>query len=855
MKKLTFISLLMGIIMIPQLLLAQSTEGKDFWVTLMQADSDNPTELSLTFSAKKAATVRVQNEYTMYDTTMTLADNEIKRLVLNRADCYVSGADAETPVGKALHITSDENISVIAANYRDKSFDVAAILPTAALRSEYRIQCYPPSAHSDASQGTHFVIIAAEDNVEVDYTLAANTNQGHYAGQTYTTPKMQKGQAYYVWTGNGTGVNYDFSGTVVKAKDNKKIAVFNGNVHTNIPNAIRDRDHIYSQAMPINYWGKHFAITSSLTTIDDQVGSWERIDKIRVQAVVDSTVVWIDGDSVFMFNFANDPHHTYEFDFGAKDNMTNYTGDGHTYFEGSSHYIETSCPCAVHLFMTSNRYDHEKIKNVNSNYCNGDPSEIWVNPIEQTLTNMTFGNFETQQVKDHYVNIVTKAGGVASMVLDGNNIASEFTPLHGNSNLSFARIKILNQTHTMSSDSGFIAHVYGFGEKESYGYPAGGNTRDLSAAIYINGVKYTSGSTAKLCGDDTIPYKCEVNYEYDSIYWYFGDGKDTMSTDLDSIKHVYTVGGTYYAYVKIFRDPTAVDDCLQGMIESHDFDSIAFVVNIGKYKVNVRGEMPTCTKQGEPTTYVIYMTSPSGVKFGSDSVKLAFNQTAIDDGFTNDKMHIQSDSVLTIDVPSTAINRKVYGINMHVGSECPSSVMDTTLEFALIYDINFMEQRFANVIGIMRDSFPNQILSDFVWTADGDTLPNQQNSVLHLSSADNGSIAYVVCFTVTQEGKAPYRYCSCPVYLDPNKNDQLIYQDGSEAIVIGANCAKEGEQVFVNALAAGTATWYGPDGNVYAKAQLPEGGGLIKAPTRAGLYILNVDAGHQRTFKFLVFSK
>ncbi|MCQ2342647.1 MAG: IgGFc-binding protein [Paludibacteraceae bacterium] len=859
MKKQFFFSLLIGALLLPQLLVAQSTEGKDFWVTLMRANDNNPTELSLTFSSKQAAEVHITNEYTGYDQTVTLDPNDIKSLVVtnDKPSCYVSDAEAEIVSNNALHITSDNDISVIAANYRDKSFDVAAILPTAALRSEYRIQCYPPTNHdgSGDSEGTHFAIIAAEDDVEVDYTLSVNSSKNSARG-TYTTPKMKKGQVFYVWTGMGrAGDAADFSGTIVKARDNKKIAVFNGDVHTNIPNSTRDRDHIYSQAMPINYWGKHFAVTSSLTTIDDQVGNWERIDKVRIQSVVDSTIIYIDGDSVAMIDFSKDIHHTYEFDFGAKDAMTNYAGDGHRYFEGVSHYIETSCPCAVHLFMTSNRYDHDKIKNVNSNYCNGDPSEIWVNPIEQTMTSMTFGNFETKQVNDHYLNIVTTTSGVGSMILDGNDISSEFQPVNGNNEYSYARIKIENMTHTMSGDEGFIAHVYGFGEKESYGYPAGGNTRDLSAAIYINGVKYVSGSTAKLCGDDTIPYKAEVNYIYDSIYWYFGDGKDTMALDLDSINHVYEVGGTYYAYVKIFRDPTAVDDCLQGMIESHDFDSIAFVVNIGKYKVSVRGDMPTCTHQGEPTTYTIYMSGSKNVQFGSDSVKLTFNSDALADGFKDNMIHVISDSVLNIDVPTTAQNRKPYGINMHVGSECPTSVLDTTLEFSLFYDINFMEQRFANVIGIMRDSFPDQILSDFVWTANGDTLPDQRNSVLHLPAATDAGIGYVVCFTVSKEGQAPFRYCSCPIYLNPDKNDNLIYRADSEAILIGANSAKEGDQVFVNALAEGTATWYGPDGNVYAEANLPEGGGLIKAPVRAGLYILKVDAGHKRTFKFLVFSK
>ena len=285
----------------------QSTEGTDFWVTLLRGDEKKFDTLSCRFSAKEATRVYIENTYTGLLDSLDVGDNDIRPYKLNdkTQSCYVTEDDEETPVNKALHVYSNKNISMIAANYKDKSFDVAAILPTDALMSEYRIQSYPPYAHKDNSQGTHFAIIAADDDVVVDITPTAPTlnRGGAIIGQTFQTDTLKKGQVYYVWTGYGTGDYYDFTGTVVKARDNKKIAVFNGNPHTNIPSK-EDRDHIFSQAMPINYWGKRFAITSSLTTIDNQkskddsgykklAGYWERIDKIRVQALIDGTVVYI----------------------------------------------------------------------------------------------------------------------------------------------------------------------------------------------------------------------------------------------------------------------------------------------------------------------------------------------------------------------------------------------------------------------------------------------------------------------------------------------------------------------------------------------------------------------------------
>ncbi|MBR2167820.1 MAG: IgGFc-binding protein, partial [Paludibacteraceae bacterium] len=268
MKKQIFLGILICLMLVPTASMqAQSTEGTDFWVTLMRGDAGNYDELSLTFSAHETTKVFIENIYYEYYDTVTVEAGSIEQLSLNThvSSCYVTDADAEKVSNHALHVTSEKPISLIAANYKNKSFDVASILPTRALMNEYRIQCYDPYSHSGTAQGSHFAIVAAEDDVVVDVTPTVYTSKGKSAGQTFATDTLQRGQVYYVWTGNGSGSSKDFTGTVVKARDNKKIAVFNGNSHTNIPSK-EDRDHIYSQAMPINYWCKRFAITSSLTT-------------------------------------------------------------------------------------------------------------------------------------------------------------------------------------------------------------------------------------------------------------------------------------------------------------------------------------------------------------------------------------------------------------------------------------------------------------------------------------------------------------------------------------------------------------------------------------------------------------
>ena len=861
-----------AMLVLPNTLFAQSTEGTDFWVTLMRGDDRNYDDLLLTFSANHATKVYIENKVTGYRDTVEVGDNDIKQLNLNEHEesCYVTDLQEETPVFRALHVTSDKPISLIAANYKNKSFDVASILPTRALLSEYRIQCYTPYDHEHAEgknnkheQGSHFAIIAADDNVVVDITPSAPTNTGKPAGVTFATDTLKKGQVYYVWTGVDQGG--DFTGTSVKARDGKKIAVFNGNSHTNIP-TVRDRDHVYSQAMPINYWGRRFAITSSLTTIDNQAAGtyWERIDKIRVQALVDSTVVKLDGNTIHVFSFEDgndeDKKHFFEFDFGAKDGMTNYDGDGHKWYDGVSHFIETSCPCAVHLFMTSNRYDHKSGK-----YCNGDPSEIWVNPIEQKIKELTFGTFETQQVKDHFINIITTKDNVASVRYDGDDISGLFQDLNGNSEYVFARLTNVSsaRAHTLVSDSGFIAHVYGFGEKESYGYPAGGNTRDLSATLYIDDKPYSPEGNNLLCGDKSVLFECRLDYEPDSIYWNFGDGADTLLIGVDSIRHFYDVGDrgnvNYEAYVKIFREiGSHDDDCFEWT--DYDYDSIHFHVNVGMPKIEVkRLDIPRCLPLGTDTDIKIILDNPAEVDLTSDSVKITLSPEALLAGFKEEEIRIQGDTMIIVHVPADTPDRTPYKMHIHIGSECESTVFDKDIEFHMEYAIKQLEQRYNNVLGLIAEKYIGKTLSEYVWLHDGDTVFNQQSSVLYLDETDpQTSGEYYVCYTVKEEGKEEFRECTCPVTFDASGKGHSFTPDET-GLTISGTVAIKGKTAFVNADWQGKtdiecyAQWISVSGATSEKYDIPDGGRTIPTPTENGFYILRVVTdGAGRSFKIYI---
>lgn len=552
-KSLVLVSLLSGMA-IPSWGQAPSTEGRDFWVTFLRADEDSggPEKLTLTISARKSCTVTIENTNAGINRRLSITPgNTTIPMISDKAACY--SYQSEQAAYTALHVTATEDISLFAGNYRDKSFDAANIYPTTALLDDYLIQTYPPSAHADDPQGSHFAIVATEDNTTVDYTLTAKTANNKTGVQSVT---LSKGQVYYVWTGKKEGDEGDLSGTTVKARNGKKIAVFQGCPHTNLPYKMRDRDHIFSQAMPTAYWGSEFGITSSLN---------HRRDIIAVMAINDGTEVYIndeDGEKVLIhtFDFTKDKKRYWTFEIGDEEaysthNSSPYKGKlPEPLVADSSCFLTTSCPAGVHLFMVSNTYDEPTATHNNGSI--SDPAMLWISPIEQVIQEISFSTY-ADGTDIHFMNILTTTADVQNVVwTDETNaqrsLASYFHPLSGNADYSYARVEINNGSHNLKGNVGFLAHVYGFGERCSYAYSCGSST--IQRSVTFNGMPLMIDSIypGKFCLNEDIEMKLNIgNNDYESIVWNFGDGitatadPNASNEEKKRTSHAYTTPGWY----------------------------------------------------------------------------------------------------------------------------------------------------------------------------------------------------------------------------------------------------------------------------------------------------------------------
>lgn len=552
-KSLVLVAIFVGMAM-PSWGQSPSTEGRDFWVTFLRADEDSggPEKLTLTIAARKQCIVTIENSNAGFNRRLNInPGNTTIPMINDKNACY--SYNSEQAAYTALHISSTEDISLFAGNYRDKSFDAANIYPTSALLDDYLIQTYPPSAHADDPQGSHFAIVAAEDNTTVDYVLTAKTEKNNIGAQSVT---LNKGQVWYVWTGKKAGDEADLSGTTVKARDGKKIAVFQGCPHTNLPEGMRDRDHIFSQSMPIAYWGSEFGITASRN---------HRRDIIAVMAINDGTQVYInseDGEKVLVhtFDFTKDKKHYWTFEIGEEEAYSTHKNSPYTgklpapLVIDSSCFLTTSCPAGVHLFMVSNTYDEPT--STHSNGSISDPAMLWISPIEQVIKEINFSTY-ADGTNIHFMNILTTTADAPNVVWTDENdtqrsLASEFHPLLGNPDYSYARVEIKNGKHQLKGNIGFLAHVYGFGERCSYAYSCGSST--IQRSVTFNGTPLMIDSIypGKFCVNEDIEMKLNIgNNDYESIVWDYGDGI-TYSANVNApndekkkTSHIYTVPGWY----------------------------------------------------------------------------------------------------------------------------------------------------------------------------------------------------------------------------------------------------------------------------------------------------------------------
>ena len=422
-------NILMSLILLCSTILAgQTSKGKEFWFGFMENYMTIDT-LEVYICAELAATGTVSMPALGWSTNFNVAANSTTSVGVPHLMAMANGVGV---MDLGVLVKSDVDVTVYAMNYKEATADASIILPKKALGFRYMVSSYNPLGGLVALP-SEFMVVASEDNTTINITPKADIIGGPTAGTTYSIT-LNKGQIYQGQS------NLDLTGTIIEAANSnqecKPIAVFSGNVCVNV-GGCQYCDHLFEAMLPIPIWGKEYIAVPFKSRLGDE---------FSVMASEDNTVVDVDGSIV---------------------NLN--SGDSYFYFSDTEHYINSNKPICFTQFCRGNMCDNLE----------GDPLMIVHSSLNQTLNDIYFNAFTSAIITSYYLNVVTASSG-APLLLDGVDVSSQLTALPTNPSYSFAKLDISSGNHNLYSTEGFLAFVYGFGGRESYGYSAGNSLREFS---------------------------------------------------------------------------------------------------------------------------------------------------------------------------------------------------------------------------------------------------------------------------------------------------------------------------------------------------------------------------------------
>jgi gliding motility-associated-like protein len=542
-----FFGLLLSVLCLFQLAKAQdfSNRGKDFWIAYPSHIDGTASVMGLYITSDQNATGTIKVGATTISFTVTANTITRKFLGPNAAgDAPNTGVHLTTQdgieVGKGIRVTSDKPVVVYAHIIRSARSGATLALPVSVLSKEYIIPSYRNVGSGGANAGYgELAVVATDTNTVVEITPSVTSRSGsRAAGVPYTITLANPGDVYQVQFQQ----NADISGTIVRSIAAngikcKKIAVFSATTWSafdcTTPVA-SGGDNLFQQPFPTTSWGKSFLTAPFFSNSSNR-------DIIRVFVKDPSTVVQ-------------------KTEVGVTTTLTGLiAGSYYEYTTGNPTSITADKPASVVMYIRS--------QTCQSPASNTDPEMVIINPVEQTINDITvfsahqnFVPTGQSQVTNHYLNIIIKTAAAPSFRISGVAPTGAFVPIPG-TQYSYLREDVStksasNPVHSLKADSAFIAIAYGFGNVESYGYNAGTNVKDLFQFIDTKNELSTSPFPAA-CVNSPFNFSITFPYQPDSIRWDFGTLFPALSFSSPVPDSSYSISGRMVYRFKVTQSYSA----------------------------------------------------------------------------------------------------------------------------------------------------------------------------------------------------------------------------------------------------------------------------------------------------------
>ena len=526
-----------------------SNKGTDFWLAYSGHIDGKVSKMTLFLSSDITTTYKVEGlGQTIASGTITA--NTITPVFIDPAvfDVHIASSDL-VEINKGIHITTGSPISVYAVISNSARTAGSLILPTKSLGREYYAFSYQNvGGAQNGNAKSEFTIVAVEDDTEIEITPTVSSTSGlRTANTTFKIPvKLNKGDVYQYQSVN------DVSGSIIKTLGTcKPIAVFSGNTWaafcedgntiTN-PNVTlpgkptpSGGDNLYQQLFPISAWGKNFVTAPFYNTENGN------IDAIRIIVSEDNTNISVNGSSVSAFGTA----------------LANPYKKGSiiTYFTNKPSIVKADRPIGVAQYQSAQNCNASNRIAVTFP---GDPEMTILNPIEQTLSDITvFSKLISvpgvrTNINKYYLNIILKTVDAPTLKVDGLAV-SGFKTIDAEYSYVIIDVSTSQDQHRIVANGGFVAIAYGYGAVESYAYLAGADVKNLFQNITAN--NQSNLLISSNCVNKSSKFILKLPYQTSNIVWDVNDGNGPFTQSAPAFTTSLIDGRTIYSYVYPKADP------------------------------------------------------------------------------------------------------------------------------------------------------------------------------------------------------------------------------------------------------------------------------------------------------------
>ena len=588
-----------------------ATHGTDFWFCMPRTLMGNTRNCACIYiMAEHDCTVTIRNDILDYTYTKQITNCHTINTRLDTlnfielpwefvcfADTLITGAPADRQIAalpqiKGFHITSTDTICVFVFPFSRSKFDVTNLLPTEMLRDEYVVQMVSDNVEKKGM----FEIVATEDSTVVDITLGGRDWMGR-PKDSVVTVMLNRGMIFHDMVcindcENDSSMS-GLSGTYIKARDNKRIAVFQGNQRFGI-------DHLFEQAMPIRYAGTEFLVP-------------------RVHAEYVQFTGLVDGTAITVMDPSDPSLPTTTLTIDALQSKWHAVAAN----EGPV-YITSTHPILTSLYSLGGRVGGTTVVV---------PIEWWHNgPINSSEVYWVDDN-NNGWSHHHYVHLFTRTADVGGMYFNRYPIDTMFHPVAGTP-YSYAVVvgdvtSLMSRRVAQSIENRLGGAFWVVSEAEDldlsvaelalYNYS---HLQHGSNYLEVNDIPADSLPQDSIwCMYDPIRFHGWVERPADSIIWDFGDGNEERYRYEDGqwVTHTYTDTGrfevkriiqymdealdTIWGYVGCKSAFTRPSDTMYAHIWIHNHYDSAFAVTVCEGPFTFRGHVLETTDTHYVTTY------------------------------------------------------------------------------------------------------------------------------------------------------------------------------------------------------------------------------------------------------------